>query len=411
MNNGTQVDATATPLIAHVEVGGSLGGSTISLGGYLKYRDAKRFRHELLFYQVPPDSESVVNGRWPLIDLGLSIPPQSSHDHDKGRARHWIRTFLVTCPRLRAPLGIVREGWQLLARLPEAIRLARYFRQRGYALIHCNNSFTYQIPTVVAAWLARRPLVSHFRTLRRLTPWQRWLARRPVCIVAINRQVAEDLRRQGIRTSVSVCHDPVERPNVSTEHSSALRRVLLGKGTILVGTVTRLEDGKGIEDLLTAARSLLNQWPDVRYVIVGDGSRADVFKRLAGDWGLRSQVHFAGFQSNVFEYYPCFDVFVCPSHAEGGPLVVLEAMLTGKPVVATSVGWVSELIRDGKNGLVVSPNDPTALARAIESLLRNPSARQAMGARAAASVRELCDPAIQARRLDELFAQVLSRRC
>jgi len=405
-NVNVQPGAGALPCVAHVEVGGSLGGSVLRLGAYLKHCDPKMFRHEVVFYRRPAGSEAVFDGRWAVIDLGYAVPPQSGSEDEK--ARRWARTFLVNRPRLQAGVGLVRGGWNLLASIPRALRLARCFRRRGYDLIHCNNSFTYQIPTVLAAWLARKPLVSHFRTIRRLTPLERWLSRRSLAILAVAQEVADDLTRQRVRAPVVVCPNPRELPTASAGNAAALRRELLGEGKALVGTVTRLEDKKGIEDLLAAADLLRRRWPGVRYVIVGDGSKAEAFKQLAAERNLLDRVHFVGFRSNVFDYYGCMDVFVCPSLVEGASGVVLEAMLMGKPVVATRVGWVPELIQHGENGLIANLSDPEGLAQAIESLLADRPRRQAMGTRAAVSAKIFCDPVAQARKLDDIFTRAFS---
>jgi glycosyltransferase involved in cell wall biosynthesis/2-polyprenyl-3-methyl-5-hydroxy-6-metoxy-1,4-benzoquinol methylase len=403
------IDRPSSPLprIAHVEVGGRLGGSLVGLCGYLRNCDTRRFDHEVLFFDQPPGSERVLGSRWPAIDMGFPVPPLSRPEPGKSWRR--VRTFLANRPRLFKWLTLVRGGWQVLASLPRAVRLARHFRRQNYDVIHCNNSFTYQVPTVLAAWLARKPLVCHFRTIRRLTPWEIWLSRKSIVIVAVSRTVADALRCQKIRTPIVVCYNPRECPSPSPE-AAALRRELLQDGTSLVGTVSRLEDGKGVEDFLVAASLLQSRWPNVRYVIVGDGSNARAFERKAAELGLRARVHFTGFRTNVSDYYASMDVFVCPSLAEGAQGVVIEAMLAGRPTVATRVGSVQELIRHGENGLIVNRSDPQNLARAIESLLADSVFGQAMGARAAASARYLCDPIAQAHIIDQVFTSVCSRQ-
>jgi glycosyltransferase involved in cell wall biosynthesis/2-polyprenyl-3-methyl-5-hydroxy-6-metoxy-1,4-benzoquinol methylase len=402
-----KIDGQSSPLrrIAHVEVGGRLGGSLVGLGSYLRNCDTGCFDHEVVFFEQPPGSERILGSRWPAIDMGFAVPPLSRPDRRESLNR--VRTFLTNRPRLSKWLTIVRGGWQLLASLPRAVRLARHFRRQNYDLIHCNNSFTYQVPTVLGAWFARKPLVCHFRTIRRLTPWESWLSRRSIVIVAVSRTVADALTRQKIQRPIVVCYNPRECPSPSPE-ATTLRCELLQDGTALVGTVSRLEDGKGIEDLLVAANLLQSRWPNVRYVIVGDGNNARALEQRAAELGLQARVHFTGFRSNVSDYYASMDIFVCPSLAEGAQGVVIEAMLAGRPTVATGVGSVQELIREGDNGLIVNPSDPQSLAGAIESLLGDSKLGQAMGARAAASARHLCDPVAQARMIDQVFARVFS---
>src|SRR6267154_5774902 len=402
-----RIDPQSSPLprIAHVEVGGTFGGSLVGLCGYLRNCDTERFHHEVLFFEPPPGSEMVLGSRWPVIDMGFPVSPLSHPEPGKWSKR--LRTFLTNRPDLSKWLTLARGGWHLLASLPRAVRLARHFRRQNYDLIHCNNSFTYQVPTILGAWFARKPLVCHFRTIRRLTPWEGWLSRRSRVIVAVSRTVADALSCQRIRTPIVVCYNPRECPSPSPE-ATTLRCELLQGGTALVGTVSRLEDGKGIEDFLVAASLLQSRWPNVRYVIVGDGNNARAFEQKAAELGLQARVHFTGFRSNVSDYYASMDIFVCPSLAEGAQGVVIEAMLAGRPTVATRVGSIQELIREGDNGLIVNPSDPQTLARAIESLLVDSKLGQAMGARAAASARHLCDPVAQARMIDQVFTRAFA---
>jgi glycosyltransferase involved in cell wall biosynthesis len=393
------------PRIVHVEVGGSAGGSVLRLCAYLKHCEAGRFQHEVFFYQRPPSLESILDVRQPITELGFSVPSESRPD-DKG-LRTSARTFLAAWPRLFAFITGVRRSWQLVVSLPRALRLAAHFRRGAYDLIHCNNSFTYQVPTVLGAWIARKPLVSHFRTIRPLTLFDRWLSRLPRTIVAIDEEVADNLKRQGVGTPIVICHNPREKPSASAENAAALRRGLLEQGTALVGTVSRLEEGKGIEDLLAAAHLLRDTWPCVRYVIVGDGSKAEELRKLATEYGLAERVHFAGYRTNVFDYYACMDIFVCPARIPGLSGVTVEAMLMGRPTITTRAGWASELVRDGDTALIVNPGDRHMLAEAIGSLLGDPGLRQAMSTRAAVRVQALCNPIGHVKELEEVFTRAL----
>lgn len=398
------------PIVAHVEVGGTLGGSLVCMDSYLRRCERQRFQHEALFYRSPRDTTALAGCPWPVTDLRLS-PPSKSYAIE-GRARRSARAFLSRHRRIEAAVSVARGAWELLASLPKALRLAQTFRHGGYTLVHCNNNFDYQIPTLLGALFARKRIVTHFRTPRKLSLRHRLVARIPWCIVAINNVVAADLKRQGVRTPIIVCHDPCERPQPSAENAAILRGKLLGEdGALLIGTISRLEQHKGIDDLLVAAHTLRTRWPQVHYVIVGTGSKMDALKRLAADRNLLDRTHFLGYQANAFDYLACCDVIVSPSRLEGGPLVVLEAMMMGLPVVSTDVGMVSEWMRSGQDGLIVPPNDPLALASAIESLLLDSSLRRSIGEHAAARAAALGDPVASARSLDEVFASaVLSRR-
>ncbi|MFZ5815422.1 MAG: glycosyltransferase family 4 protein [Bacillota bacterium] len=153
----------------------------------------------------------------------------------------------------------------------------------------------------------------------------------------------------------------------------------------VVGVVSRLVAGKGLEDLLAAA-SLLLRRGEYRFVLAGDGPLKPVLEQRARELGIAGQVVFTGFVDPVAALEE-MDLFVSPSYKEGLPYSVLEAMAAGRPVVATAVGGLPEVITDGENGRLIPVGNVQALASAIESLLE-PSSLRNMAAAARRTVRE-----------------------
>lgn len=151
------------------------------------------------------------------------------------------------------------------------------------------------------------------------------------------------------------------------------------KVTALV--VGRLEKEKG-HALLFQALSLLKETvrDNLRIKVVGTGSQESELKALVDDLKLKNIVDFEGFKSVVKDDYKRADFVVVPSQKEGFGLVILEAYRYGKPVIATSVGGIPEVVESGRTGLLVKPENPEALADAIEELVLNPERRDSLGA-------------------------------
>jgi phosphatidylinositol alpha-1,6-mannosyltransferase len=151
--------------------------------------------------------------------------------------------------------------------------------------------------------------------------------------------------------------------------------------------VGRLAEKKGLEYLIKAFPEVLSRHPDACLQVVGDGPLRDDLKRLASHLGLGGQVQFVGGQppSDVPRWYSRCRVFLLPSvvarsgDVEGLPVVLLEAMAAGRPVVATSVGGIPEVVIHRRTGLLVEPESHTALARAINELLDSQAAAEKMG--------------------------------
>lgn len=150
-------------------------------------------------------------------------------------------------------------------------------------------------------------------------------------------------------------------------------------GPVTVGTVAHLSAEKGLEHLVDAASLIPDAIPRMRFVIVGDGQCRGELEQRVRLRGLEQIFHFAGFRDQPREYFRSFDVFALPSLSEGLSSSILTAMATSLPVVATNVGGIPELVRDGENGILVPPADPVALARAIQQLAADPAERARMG--------------------------------
>ena len=139
----------------------------------------------------------------------------------------------------------------------------------------------------------------------------------------------------------------------------------------IVGVVARLEPEKGHATLLEAWPAVLRACPNAYLLVVGEGSRCDALKQQAADLGIGHRVVFTGRREDVPAVTAALDVAVLPSYREAQGLSVLEAMALSRPVVASNVGGIPEMIQDGITGLLVPPRDPQALAGAIVRLLED----------------------------------------
>lgn len=153
----------------------------------------------------------------------------------------------------------------------------------------------------------------------------------------------------------------------------------LSSNTKLVGTIGRLSIEKGQRYFLEAAAKVKEIYRDVKFVIVGDGPEMENLKRLAKRLNVAEEVIFTGWREDVGSLFSSLDIFVLPSLTEGLPTAVLEAFACSKPVVATHVGGVPEVVQHMKTGLLVPPRDSKKLAEAILFALRNPRIADSLG--------------------------------
>ena len=154
----------------------------------------------------------------------------------------------------------------------------------------------------------------------------------------------------------------------------------LGEKAILVH-VGRFNEQKNHGGLLEAFRLLLKQRPNTELWLLGDGELRDQMESYARSLGIRDQVRFLGSQENVYPYLHDADVFVLPSRYEGMPMTVIEAMGTGLPIVASNVGGIPDMVKDGESGLLTT-TAPEEIARCCTALLSDEKLRQSLGRRA-----------------------------
>lgn len=150
----------------------------------------------------------------------------------------------------------------------------------------------------------------------------------------------------------------------------------------IVGTVGRLIERKGHYDLLEAWPTVRQEHPDSQLLLVGDGPERDALEARATQLGIADSVHFLGTRNDVPTLLDAMDIFAFPSHFEGLPGALLEAMAAGLPIVATPVDGNSELVTDGESGVFVPVRSPSALARALSELLSDDSGAHLLGEKA-----------------------------
>jgi glycosyltransferase involved in cell wall biosynthesis len=162
----------------------------------------------------------------------------------------------------------------------------------------------------------------------------------------------------------------------------------LPHGAPVVGNVAALVPHKGQRYLIEAARQVVREIPDIRFVILGEGELREQLERQINEHHLQKHVLMPGFRTDVIGCIKGFDLLAMSSVTEGLGTSLLDAMACAKPIVATTAGGIPEIVEEGVNGLLVPPRDAASLAAAIVRLLRDAPLRQRMGAAGLARVTE-----------------------
>ena len=284
------------------------------------------------------------------------------------------------------------------------LKLARLFRRLRVDVVHTHNEpgCIYGIP---AARLARIPLTLNTRhgqglpngtRAARLFTCTARLAGRVVC-------VSKDAADLSIRSGLSERRVTTILNGIDTQKFAFRGPCPAGPAIV----VARLAEVKNIDTLIRAVAVVRGQIPQFRLRIVGDGPCRDSLEALAAALDIRDYVAFTGEADNVPELLAQASMFVLPSLSEGVSLSLLEAMATGLPVVATSVGGNVEVVQDAQTGFLVPAQDSAALARAIVRLAADPELSGRMGAAGRRRVETMFDVRAMVRAYQHLYQEYL----
>jgi len=276
-----------------------------------------------------------------------------------------------------------RSKWDV--RMP--LRLARLIRRLQPQVVYtfgCGDALFWG-GTLARAVPGRHAVVAAIHSMRpgMLGRMAARAARRADAVIALAETHARFLTEQYAISKSKLAVIPngvdLDRFQPNGDPASARARMGLAPQGFLVGAVGRLHHLKGMDVLCQAAASVLRRFPAVRFAIIGDGPQRTDLDDQVRALGVEAQVHFLGRRSDVAELLPAFNLFVLPSRSEALPMALMEAMACARPVVASAVGCVPELIEHGMNGLCVPAEDPERLAEAIIELASDPARAREMG--------------------------------
>jgi glycosyltransferase involved in cell wall biosynthesis len=303
-----------------------------------------------------------------------------------------------------------------LAVLVELIRLIRAER---FTVVHTHSSKGGVLGRIAAS-LCRVPVIVHtfhgfsfhdfMSPLRRRAYLfvERSLRERTDAFLAVSPLVAREAveTRLAHPAQVAVVPSAIELDQIPSAPDPAVRAELgVPAGIPLIGTVGRIDHQKAPLDFVRMAARVASRRPDARFVMVGDGPLQDEVQVEADRLGV--DLIFTGYRPDAPRISASFDVFVISSLYEGLGRALTEALASGRPVVATAVNGVPDLVVPGATGLLVRVRDPDALAECVAWLLDHPEEARLMGAAGRSAVLQLFAPASMCRLIDQIYAGLL----
>ena len=299
-----------------------------------------------------------------------------------------------------------RADWRAVRQIEE------YIQEDGIDLVH-THGYKADLYGYLAAWRSGKPVVATCHNwvggtaaLGIYNYLDRMALKKFNALAAVSGAVAQRLLDFGVPAEkVKTIANGIDVQAFERGEPLPALSVTAGK---VVGVVARLDLQKGFEYLLRAIRELCGIYA-LKIVIVGEGPDRKAIEDMVKEFGLQSNVVLAGQQSDMPGVYAAMDIFVLPSLNEGLPMTVLEAMAASRPVIATRVGAIPSVIKDGENGLLVDPRDVDGLRNALARLLSDSDLCRSMGGQAHDWVSRNYTSEVMAQKYRQLYEEVLGR--
>jgi len=324
----------------------------------------------------------------------------------------WLQSRNIRVALLDLPAW--RHGLSLVLRPHLLFRLRRLVARASVDLVHVNNYRSSPFGRLVSRQTGA-PCVCHVRELISSKRIREFRLHSLHALIAVSDAVAQTLLEGGVpptrvttvRSGVAMNHGPCQ------DDPQRIRRNLgIPADAPLLGIVAHILPHKGYDDLLHALVHVKQRYPRVTCLIVGAAPRKEYLQRLldlAERLAVREQLVWVGYQGDVTPFLSAMDAFVLPSRTEGFPLTVLEAMAASRPVIATAVGGIPEVVQNGVTGLLVPSEQPLQLADAILRILGAPALAKSMGEMGRRRIETSFTLENETRQIFELYQRVLNR--
>lgn len=310
-------------------------------------------------------------------------------------------------------LDVVHETGRFDASVTHKLRAIA--ASRNPDVIQTHNTKSHFFLRVSGIWKQRIWLAFHHGhtapdlKMRAYHQMDRWSLRAARHVVTVCGPFADQLVRFGVpRGRISILHNSVQEPaGIGGEEIARVRGALnISAQTPVLVSIGRLSHEKGHVDLLSALGKVRDAGADFHLVIVGEGIERGRIEQQRKKLNLESRVTLAGLRHDVRPYYGMADVVVLPSHSEGSPNVLLEAMIHARAIVATRVGGVPEIAQDGETALLVEARDPDGMAQAISRMLGDRALRARLAGRARQVAAERYSPRAYTESLTRLYQRL-----
>ena len=368
-----------------LDTGKEWGGGANSLLELLKRIDKSKYHFTALFYNnYKKDAESDIKTEIEKLGMDFLILEQRKQPVIVKIAKELSRLTFSPSKRLKRYFVFLIDYHFRIKQNAE--KISELLKKLRIDLLYMNNQPSSNLEGIIASKMTEVPALQHSRIETTLNSFEvkavnLWLKK----MICVSEGVKNSFVRQGVdKSKCVVVYNGIAIETVPNASRQDIRKMWgISDKDILIGAVGSLIKRKRIIDLIVAIAMVVNRSEHpVKCMVIGKGPEKENLMVKVKERTLDSRIIFTGFQSDAISYINALDIFVMPSEKEGLPRVILEAMLMGKPVIASDITGPSELVVDGETGFLVPVGKTETIAGAILRLIENPILRERMGEKA-----------------------------
>lgn len=310
---------------------------------------------------------------------------------------------------------------KLFYRLTYLIKLFKLLRSQKPDIVYlhtirnCTSALAAKFNKIPIIWHVHESAID-FKGVRKVRFWA--LSKYAHKVIAVSEYNVNILKHMGLNVDrVAKVYNGVDLNRFSNfqPDDNLCKSLGLAGNEVVIGLIGQICRNKGVLEFVEAAKRVSTEHPKAKFLVVGGASDSEPeyvnqVKQLCANYQLSDKMAFVGFQEDVRQYLAIMDILVVASYAESFPMVNLEAMAMGKPIVATEVGGNSEAIIQGETGFLVPSGHPEMIADALLKLMADESLRKKMGRSGRARVERMFSAEVYRERLEEVLTKAISRQ-
>ena len=293
-------------------------------------------------------------------------------------------------------------------------------KDKSLGIVHINSSYDTKgivrdLFFIIVSWWVGRKIILQIHSeidFNKYPKTIKWIARHvfPLSnkILVFSKNDMKKIEMLAPKEKIEILQNAVKVDDFTSKDKSFKKDLSIPEHGEVILFLSRLIKEKGVYDLIESITTVVKNYKNVYFIIAGEGPERNRMEMICKEKGIEKEVRFTGHinNKNLLKAYSCADIFVLPTYSEAMPMVILEALAAGLPIITTPIGAIPDIIKDGINGFLIEPNSPKQLAEKILLLLHNKETKKRIGEANIQLAREEYDVKVILNKLEQLYLSI-----